>query len=372
MASKTSWGLVAGAAGVGIATAWLRKRNRMELRGRTVFVTGGSRGLGLVLARRFGERGALVAICARDERELASAAHDLSRQGIRSLPVRANVADAEEVADALDEVERRLGPVDVLVNNAGIIQVGPASSMTPTDFDDAMDVNFRGTVNTTMTLLPRMVDRGFGRIVNVTSIGGWVSMPHLLPYSCAKAATIGFSEGLAAELAGTGVRVTTVVPGLMRTGSSANARFKGDAEAEYTWFTLGASTPLTAMSADRAARRIVRAAEQGERFVVLTWQAKLLRLTHDLMPSGTTAALGAIARLLPGPAAGDPDAPANAPGGTRGMRLAGPLAPSTLTALGNRAGREYNEYGGTPEPSRAHAEQVGLIASAEAFHLERD
>lgn len=362
-----SWRLAAGAAGLALGALWLRQRTDLPLSGRTVLITGGSRGLGLVLAREFGERGCSVAICARDERELASAGLDLRRRGIRTLALRADVSDPEAVADLVDEVEQRLGPIDVLVNNAGIIQVGPAASMSSSDFDDAMDVIFRGTLNTLLELAPRMVERGRGRIVNVTSIGGRVPVPHLLPYVCAKFAVVGLSEGLSAELAGTGVRVTTVVPGLMRTGSAANARFKGKPEAEFTWFALAASTPLTAMSAARAARRIVRAARRGERFVVLTWQAKLLRLAHDLLPSATMAVLETVGRVLPAtdPAGAHSDDTRDA--GIRGMKLAHPLAPSVLTALGNRAARRNNEYGGTPEPSPEHAHQAGLAAPPDGY-----
>lgn len=94
-----------------------------------------------------------------------------------------------------------------------------------------------------------------GRIVNITSIGGKVGMPHLLPYTCAKFATVGLSEGLRAELGREGIRVTTIVPGLMRTGSHLKAMFRGQHEQEFTWFSLGASLPLVSMGAERAARQ---------------------------------------------------------------------------------------------------------------------
>lgn len=365
--------MVAGAAGVAaLGACWLRQRGNLPLSGRTVLITGGSRGLGLVLAREFGRRGCSVAICARDDRELASASLDLRRRGVRVLALRADVSDAEAVADLVSEVEGQLGPIDVLVNNAGVIQVGPAATMSSSDFDDAMDVIFRGTLNTTLEVVPRMIERERGRIVNITSIGGRVPVPHLLPYVCAKSAVVGFSEGLSTELSGTGVRVTTVVPGLMRTGSAANARFKGDDEAEFTWFALAASTPLTSMSAERAARRIVRAARRGETFVVLTWQAKLMRLAHDLLPSATVAALGMAGRLLPPPELAPTRGGATGGAGTRGMKLAHPLAPSALTALGNRAARRNNEYGGTPEPSPEHAHKAGLPVREGRRHFRSD
>ena len=106
-----------------------------------------------------------------------------------------------------------------MVNNAGMIQVGPLATTTKEDFVTALDVMFWGTLYPTLAVLPQMRARGRGHIVNITSIGDLVSVPHLLPYTCAKFAAVGLSEGLRAELGPVGIRVTTVVPGLMRTGS---------------------------------------------------------------------------------------------------------------------------------------------------------
>jgi short-subunit dehydrogenase len=171
--------------------------------------------------------------------------------------------------------------------------------MTRADFEQVMAVNFWGTVNATMAVLPGMRLRGGGRIVNITSIGGEIAIPHLLAYDCAKFATVGFSEGLRAELLREGVLVTTIVPGLMRTGSPVRATFKGDAPKEAAWFGAGDATPLTAISARRAARRIVRALERGEAFVTLSWQAKLARVVHALFPGATANLLGLVNRALP-------------------------------------------------------------------------
>ena len=314
-------------------------RPRSPLTGEVALVTGGSRGLGLLIARELAREGCPVAICARDEQELARAREDLASRGARAAAFRCDVADREQVDALVRQVTDRFGRIDILVNNAGIIQVGPLESMTAKDFEQAMAVNFWGTVYTTLAVLPQMRRRRRGRIANITSIGGVVAVPHLLPYDAAKFAARGFSEGLHAELAGTGITVTTVVPGLMRTGSPVNALFKGRAAAEYTWFSLGDATPLTAMSAARAARRIVDAIARGEAEVTLSWQARLLGLVHDLFPGATTKLLGRVSRLLP-----------SAQGGTernvRGMELATALSPSPATALLNRAARRNNQFGG--------------------------
>jgi short-subunit dehydrogenase len=134
------------------------------------------------------------------------------------------------------------------------------------DFEQAMAVNFFGYVYPTLALLPSMRERRNGTIVNVGSIGGVVAVPHLLPYTCAKFAVSGLSEGLRAELRNNGVNVLEIVPGLMRTGSSpANAEFKGAEEREWDWFSLGDSMPMLSVDAECAARRIVSAIANGER-----------------------------------------------------------------------------------------------------------
>lgn len=341
------------AGGLLLAGALLARRHpETSLRGRVVLITGGSRGLGLLLAREFGREGCRVAICARDPEELDGARLDLEGRGVEVLATPCDVSRREEVERWVAEVERAFGGVDVLVNNAGIIQVGPFDATTLEDFEQAMAVNFWGAVHATLAALPRMRAREDGRIVNITSIGGKVAVPHLLPYDCAKFALVGFSEGLRAELAGSGIRVTTIVPGLMRTGSPSNALFKGQQEKEFTWFSLGDATPLTAMDAERAARRIVLATRRGEAEVTLTWQAKAIRLVHDLFPGATADALGWVNRLLP--------AEGGTTGTARGMELATALSPSSLTAPMNRAARENNEFGGRFRPAPEHARQIGL------------
>jgi NAD(P)-dependent dehydrogenase (short-subunit alcohol dehydrogenase family) len=343
------------AAGAVAYLGWqaMQRAREASLAGQTVLITGGSRGLGLILARELAAEGCRLVICARDELELDKARAELEEWGAEVLAVRCDVSERDDVERMAEQATARFGGIDVLINNAGIIQVGPLESMTVEDFEHALAVNFLGSVYTTMATLPQMRRRRSGRIVNITSIGGKVAVPHLLPYDCAKFALVGFSEGLRAELARDGITVTTIIPGLMRTGSPVNAFFKGDQEAEFTWFSLGDATPLSSMSAERAARRIVEAIKRGEAEVTLTWQAKLLRLAHDLLPGSTTDLLGLVNRALPENAAGGEAE-------VRGMKLATPASPSPVTTLMNRAARENNEYGGRPEPSPEHADQAGV------------
>jgi NAD(P)-dependent dehydrogenase (short-subunit alcohol dehydrogenase family) len=191
-----------------------------------------------------------------------------------------------------------------------------------------------------------MLARGSGRIVNITSIGGKVSAPHLLPYNCAKFAAVGLSEGLRAELARHGIAVTTVVPGLMRTGSFVNALFKGRHREEYTWFSLLANLPVTSMAAGDAARRMVEAARRGDAELTLTVQAQAAARLQGLFPGLTADVLGLVNRLLPGP-----DGAVREPVPGKASETA--LSRSFLTALGRRAVRAYGQDAAEADAVRA-------------------
>ncbi len=331
---------LAGAATVAVAAT--RKR-RGKPRGGVALVTGGSRGLGLLIANELAERGFRLAICARDPAELAAAEADLSTHGADVLAVPCDVTDRDQVETLLRSVIDRFGRLDVLVNNAGIIEVGPVDTMTVEDFATAHDVMFWGTLHPTLAALPHLRAQGRGRnrgrIINITSIGGRISAPHLLPYNCAKFAAVGLSEGLRAELAGSGVTVTTAVPGLMRTGSHLRAYFKGQQRKEFAWFAVAASLPGLSMNARRAARRAVRAGLAGRAELVLTPAAKLAVRVHGVFPGTTAQALGVVNRLLP-------DA------GRATVPLAGAAASADLdsrllrglTTLGRSAARRYHQH----------------------------
>jgi short-subunit dehydrogenase len=270
----------------------------MKIRGDVAVVTGASRGLGFAIARELLGQGCRVVICARDEVELRKAAEELGRRG-EVIPVVCDVGKQEDVERLIATAMSYFGRVDILVNNAGIIEVGPAESMRLQDFRETMDIMFWGMVYASLAVLPAMKQRRRGSIVNITSIGGKMSVPHLLPYSAAKFAAVGFSEGLHAEMAKDGITVTTVVPGLMRTGSYRHAQFKGDLKREYGWFAVASSMPGLSMNAQRAARQVVRAMRRGKREVILSAPAKLGVRLHGLAPATVVALLALAARLLP-------------------------------------------------------------------------
>ena len=334
--------LLAGAAtGVGTVMAAQRalkkfRRHRLrELRGQAVLITGGSRGLGLALAEEFAEAGAKIAICARDEQELARARQHLERLGVEVCAVACDVSRPEQVEHLISSVQQQLGRVDVLVNNAGVISVGPLLSQTLEDFEEAMDVMFWGTVHPTLAVLPQMLSQGRGKIVNITSIGSRVSVPHLVPYCCAKFACVGFSEGLHAELKRFGIHVLTVAPGLMRTGSHLHAQFKGRHKQEFGWFAVSGTNPLASISARRAARKIVSAACANRADLVISWQAKLLAQVHGIAPGLTQEGMALVNRLLPDAGGVTEKKP--------GHESQSAVTRSPLTALGKLAARRYNQ-----------------------------
>jgi len=331
------WGLLgAGALAGWVVVKLLRGEKSFAFQGRTVLITGGSRGLGLVLARDAVAQGARVAICGRDPAALERAAASLERTGATVITVPADVTDRGSVRALVETVTEQLGPIDVLINNAGVIEVGPVETMTVSDYEEAMATNFWGMVYPTLQVLPSMRERRRGRIVNITSIGGKLGIPHLLPYSASKFAALGFSQGLRAEVGRDGVAVTTAIPGLMRTGSPRNAIFRGRHRAEYAWFSIGDSLPGVSVSADEASRRILSAARRGDAEVLFPAVARLAVVASAIAPHLTASALALVARLLPG-------APADGTGRKRGKDSQSGFSPSWLTRRGDEAARRYNQ-----------------------------
>lgn len=305
-------------------------------------VAGASRGLGLLIARQLARRGLEVVICARDEAELEAATALLREDGATVHPLVCDVDDADSVVEMVTDVESELGPVEVAIHVAGIIQVQPLESASLDDFEDATRTMLMGPVHLALAVLPGMRDRRRGRIGTVASIGGAVSVPHLLPYSTAKFGAVGFARGLSAELVGTGITSTAILPGLMRTGSHLHAQFGGDAAAEYAWFAPGASMPLVSMDAERAAERIVSGVLAGRNQVVLTPLAQVGMRVAGLAPSLTTNVMKVMAAVLP-------DAPESAgelvDGHTARRRLDSPVV-ERLTTLGTRAAKRLNQFHG--------------------------
>jgi NAD(P)-dependent dehydrogenase (short-subunit alcohol dehydrogenase family) len=333
--------LVAAGAGALAAARAARRRRTIDFRDKVVLITGGSRGLGLLMARELACDGAKVSIVARDPVELDDARRELV--GCHDAEVLALPCDIRNRSEAEWAVERtieRFGQLDVLVNNAGVIQVGPLEHMQLQDFEDAMAVHYWGPLFLILAALPHLRRQGGGRIVNISSIGGKVAVPHLVPYSASKFALVGLSNGLAAELAKEGIYVTTVCPGLMRTGSHVNARFKGRRDEEFSWFAVSDSSPLSSIDGRRAARQILEACRRGDPHLIVTNQARLATAFAAIFPSTTTRLLQLADRVLPDPAEEDGDE------ARPGWQSSSRWAPSILTRRSDQAAVENNELRG--------------------------
>jgi len=328
---------VLGAAAWG-AACLVRERRRIAFRDTTVVISGASRGLGLELARGFVSEGARVVLLARERDELRNVANEFARYDDRVMVLECDVRKQDEVRRIVAPIFERFGGIDVLINNAGIIQVGPVEHMKLEDFIDAMEVHFWGPLYLMLEIVPHMKSRGQGRIVNITSIGGKVAVPHLLPYVTSKFALVGLSEGLRAELLKDGIYVTTVCPGLMRTGSHLNALFKGQHEKEFALFSIANASPLLSTSSQRAARKIIEACRYGKAEIFITPQARVLHLVNSLFPGLIAESLSLIDRALPGASGTEGDIL------KRGWESRSRLAPSLLTRPADRAATRNKEH----------------------------
>jgi short-subunit dehydrogenase len=328
---------------------WARHRGD-DISHEVALVTGASRGLGLLLARELARRSCRLVICARDAAELERAARGLRAMGAEVLTVPCDLADEAAPRQLVDAAVGHYGRLDILISNAGIINVGPVQDTKAADYEAALSIMALAPVRLALAALPQMRRQAHGRIVTIASIGGKISVPHLLAYCTAKFAAVGFSEGLRAELGSGPVTVTTVVPGLMRTGSHLQARFGGQRDKEFTWFALGASLPLVSMDAERAARQIIDAMRKRRAEIILTPAAQIVARGSAIVPGLTGGILHLVQQLvLPSPA-GRPDGAV--PGGELRPAMNEAMF-SRLTALGQAAARRFNQLPSQPANSES-------------------
>ena len=273
--------------------------SREFYRDKIALISGGSRGLGLELARQICGHGGKVVLLARDTDELARAKSELDRFGTEVLTIPCDLLETAQIQSAVQQTLQRFGRIDILINNAGVIEVGPLPHMQFKDFDRAMRLHFWAPYILQFLIVPRMRAQGGGRIVNISSVGGRIAVPHLVPYSASKFALSGFSDAIRADLAGDKIFVTTVTPGLMRTGSHVHAKFKGDHAAEYRWFNWSLKIPFGSISVERAARKIVNACERGKPVLVMPCATYLLIAANAVFPNLMARTMKIFNRSLP-------------------------------------------------------------------------
>ncbi len=286
-----------------------------------VLITGAAGGLGTALARRYARHDARLILNGRNLAKLQETKTALLHEGVLRAPadcllLPADLTDRGAVQGLIDQAFGHFERIDVLLNVAGVIEVGPIEDQTIDTFEHVMRNNFFSALYTTLTALPRLLEQtplipsGRGSehrasIVNISSIGGKMAVPHLLPYTAAKFAMTGLSEGLHAELRSKGVRVITVCPGLMRTGGEDHAAFVGDVEKEKAWFELAAKTPGLSASVNTAADDIFRAEQRGAAEITISPQAWLAARIVGIAPGAVSTVSSLInSYLLPQPTAG--------------------------------------------------------------------
>ena len=347
MKQDRSLPLVASLGGLALAS-WAISRAlapRFSFEEKVVLITGGSRGLGFVMAQQVCAEGGRVVLLARDREELQRAHDELKFAGGDVSIIPCDLLDRAQIENAVRTVVDHLGRIDVLINNAGIIAVGPLEHMTREDFERAMQLHMWAPFTLIQEVIPWMRRQRGGRIVNISSIGGKVAVPHLAPYSASKFALTGLSDSMRAELARDGIYVTTVAPGLMRTGSHVNAQFKGKHAEEFAWFALAIGVPGLSMKVERAAAKILSACRRGQPALTLTVPARLAIAANAVFPNLTAHAMSLTNRMLPNATDSSGDR-LRSGGKSRSERL----SPSWLTWLADRAIGRTNQPHGTAAP----------------------
>lgn len=252
-----------------------------DVGGRTALVTGGSSGIGAAVGRELAARGAEVALVARREGRLARVAEEIRSAGGTALPVPGDVTDDASVAGVLDRVREELGPVDVLVNNAGSTVVAPVEETPVEEAEALFDVNVLGMLRTVRRVVPRMRRRGSGVVVQMSSVSGIKALPVNGVYSATKAAVARLTEALRQELEGTGVQVHCVYPVGTRTGLLEASRDHVGTEASQEFF-VGPLTPVH--EPEDVAEATVRGIEKNRLEIYPLAPVRFLRPLNALAP----------------------------------------------------------------------------------------
>jgi len=285
----------------GASYEWFQRRKlETYFQKKTILISGGSTGLGFALAKRLLSYGANVSICGRDETKLSDLKNRLVLYSNQLHIFQCDVASRDKVKNWIDAAVARFGRIDMLVNNAGILTVGPVESQGESLYRENLDIMLWGHLNTCHEVLGHL-KIGKGQIVNIISVGGKISIPHMSSYSVAKSAAAAFSEGLGIELAKYGISVTTIFPWLLRTGSYVNGFFpKGDVK-EFQAFSLGSALPMLALNVDAAVSEILIAVRKKKVEAYIGVMARVVTLARELLPGLSRRVLVEASRYLLSP-----------------------------------------------------------------------
>ncbi len=325
-----------GIAAVAIARL-INRSSRFSFHQKTVVIAGGSRGLGLVMARCLCASGARVVLLARDAEELEWASRDLESRDGNVRTYVCDLTDESRVKATFASIISDCGAIDALINNAGVIVSAPFENQKDEDFEQSLAIHLYAPIYTIRAILPHFRRQGGGRILNISSIGGLIGVPHMSSYSAGKFALAGFSQAITAELRRENIAVTTAFPGLMRTGSHLHAQFRGQHAREFTWFSTASALPILSRNAYSCARHILEAFRVGRSRITFPWQWRAASLGNELMPDFADWTNHLFNALLPDPV----DVPSQAFSGA--VLRPHSRAPDWLLQPAEDAARSHNE-----------------------------
>jgi short-subunit dehydrogenase len=263
-----------------------------ELAGRNAIVTGASRGIGVYIARALAARGVHVALSARTPEPIEALAAELREAGVRAIAVAGDVALAADRASLLKRAETVLGPIDILINNAAVESNQAFVSFRPADIEQMVQVDLLAPMLLTRALLPSMVARGRGHVVNLASLAGKSATPYNVPYSAAKCGLILFTHSLRAELRGTGVSASVIVPGFVAEVGMIAEKVRDHGVTVPP--IAGASAP------DAVARAVIRAIERDVlEIIVAQGPMRLSQAFNQLFPEAFAWFVQRIGALEP-------------------------------------------------------------------------
>lgn len=236
---------------------------------KTVMITGASSGIGKGLAQALGSRGARLGLLARRQNLLDEIVNEMRLRGGKAFAVSADVRDADEMKAAADRIRSQLGPIDILIANAGIGTSNHISQLDPVHAANVISINMLGAANSLAAVVPQMVERGKGQLVAISSLAAYRGLAKSAAYCASKAAMSAYFESVRIDLRGTGVGVTIIHPGFIKTPLTAGR----DAKMPYL------------MELDEAIPKIVSAIEKGKKSVAFPWQLATVVRAGMLMPT---------------------------------------------------------------------------------------